>query len=257
MLSITLDRVLNFLSLLKRKIYFILSSKVDIDNQKNLQNFSLEKLFSYYKTDKANLLNSKKNRGHGYTKFYLKHLKQFKNKKINILEIGSYSGASAAAFSKFFKKASIFCIDVNISNFKFYSKNIKVYGLDAGNKNNVIKFFKKIKTNKDEIFFDVIIDDGSHKLKDMLISFKFFYNNLKAGGYYIIEDCKFPNYFKHLNDKNELTVDKLCRSILNKKIFRSKILEKNFQIKIFNEINKIYSYKGNLKISDIVFFKKK
>jgi hypothetical protein len=107
------------------------------------------------------------------------------------------------------------------------------------------------------MFFDIIIDDGSHKLKDMLSSFKFFFDNLKSGGFYIIEDCKFPNYFKHFNDKNELTIDKLCKSISNKKTFKSKILENDFQIKIFRKINKIYNYKGNLKISDIVFLKKK
>ena len=31
----------------------------------------------------------------GFQKFYSHHLKDFKNKKISILEIGSYAGASA------------------------------------------------------------------------------------------------------------------------------------------------------------------
>ncbi|MDC0544865.1 hypothetical protein OAO00_00005, partial [Pelagibacteraceae bacterium] len=54
--------------------------------------------------------------GHGYSKFYTNHLNHLKNEQINILEIGSYAGASAAAFAKYFPKANIFCFDVNISN---------------------------------------------------------------------------------------------------------------------------------------------
>jgi hypothetical protein len=246
---------LNFLSLLKRKFYYLLSPKINIDKQKNLSNYSLENLFSYYKTDKASFVNSKKS--HGYTKYYLKYLNKFKNKKINILEIGSFSGASAAAFSKFFKNAKIFCIDVNIKNFKYYSKNIKVYGVDVSNKAHVLKFLKKININKNKIFFDIIIDDGSHKLKDMLCGLRLFFDHLKINGFYIIEDYKFPNYFSHLNDPSELTIDKLSKNILSKKLFKSQILEKKFQIKIFNEIKKIYKHKGSLKISNIVFFKKK
>jgi hypothetical protein len=91
---------LNFLSLLKRKFYYLLSPKINIDKQKNLSNYSLEYLFSFYKTDKASFVNNKKS--HSYTKHYLKYLNKFKNKKINILEIGSFSGASAAAFFKIF-----------------------------------------------------------------------------------------------------------------------------------------------------------
>ena len=48
--------------------------------------------------------------------------------EIKILEIGSFAGASAAAFVKYFNKAKVFCFDINISNFKYYSKNIEVFG---------------------------------------------------------------------------------------------------------------------------------
>ena len=36
----------------------------------------------------------------------------FQQKKINLLEIGSFSGASAASFAKYFSNSSIFCIDI-------------------------------------------------------------------------------------------------------------------------------------------------
>jgi hypothetical protein len=171
--------------------------------------------------------------------------------------LGPFQELVLQLFSKFFKKAKIFCIDINIKNFKYHSKNIKVYGIDVSKKVHVIKFLKKININKNKKFFDIIIDDGSHKLKDMLFGFQIFFDHLKNNGFYIIEDYKFPNYFSHLNDPSELTIDQLSKKVLSKKLFKSQILEKKFQIKIFNEIKKIYRHKGNLKISDIIFFKKK
>ena len=52
----------------------------------------------------------KSNKGHGYSIFYEKKLEKFKNKKINILEIGSYAGASAAAFAKYFPDQMFFVL---------------------------------------------------------------------------------------------------------------------------------------------------
>ena len=45
----------------------------------------------------------KENReSHGYSSFYTKHFSNLRNKKINILEIGSFAGASAAALANIF-----------------------------------------------------------------------------------------------------------------------------------------------------------
>ena len=40
--------------------------------------------------------------GHGFAKFYEKKLKEYKNKSFNMLEIGTWEGASTAAFINFF-----------------------------------------------------------------------------------------------------------------------------------------------------------
>ncbi len=242
---------MNFRNLFNGKIYYYLKPKINIDNQKNYIQNNLENLFKQYGTDKANIIANRI--GHGYTKFYVQHLKKFKNKRINILEIGSYSGASAAAFSKFFKKAKIFCLDVNISNFKYYSKKIKVFALDAYNKQDVEFFLKKNNINVNKFFFDIIIDDGSHKLIDILKGIKLFFSLLRSNGFYIIEDYKFDNSI----NKKEITIDKLKKKILSKKKFKSQILDSKFQSKIFEEIKKIYTYKGNLEGSRIIFFNKK
>jgi len=245
---------LNFLSLYKRRFIYFIKKKINLDKIKTTKK-NLEDLFILFGTDKAHFWNSQKNRGHGYTRFYETHLSQFRNKKIKILEIGSYSGASAAAFSKYFNKSKIYCIDINISNFKFYSKKIQVFGLDVSKKNSLENFIKQIGSNRE--IFDIIIDDGSHKLSDILTSFNFFFNFLKSKSYYIIEDYNFPLYFKHLKDVKDVTINNLIKNNKIKIFFKSKIINNSDQLLLFKNINKVHSYKGNLINSDIVFFKKK
>ena len=246
---------MNFLSLAKRKLLFHLKKKINIDKNFKPSSLDLESLFVHYGTDKAT--NWKANvKGHGYTKFYEKHLSNLKKEKINILEIGSFSGGSAAAFSKYFDNSKVYCLDINISNFKYFSKNIIVHGLDISNSKMIESFFKKYKIERNDQYFDIIIDDGSHKLSDILKAFRFFFKNLRKSGFYIIEDYKFPNYYDHLNDIDDIKVSELIKNIENKKIFESTIFTHHDQQFIFDKIDKISYYKGLQPNSDICFLRK-
>tara|TARA_B100000965_G_C19595472_1_gene759990 strand:- start:2956 stop:3708 length:753 start_codon:yes stop_codon:yes gene_type:complete len=246
---------LNFLSLYKRKFLYKIKKKINIDEQ-TFHNQNLEKIFSYYGTDKASTFNDGNNKGHGFTKFYEEHFFKLRNKEINILEVGSYSGASAAAFSKYFPNSKVFCLDVNISNFKYSSKKIKVFGLDVSQKKMIDEFFKEIKVERSDNFFDIIIDDGSHKLGDILITFKYLFDNLRKNGFYVIEDYKFPNYFKHLDDIAHDKIDLMIDNLKNKKIFNSNILDESFQKKLHNSIKNISVHQGNSEHSNIAFIEK-
>tara|TARA_B110000967_G_scaffold200791_1_gene237133 strand:- start:2500 stop:3249 length:750 start_codon:yes stop_codon:yes gene_type:complete len=248
---------LNFLSLYKRRLLFFLKKKINIDIDLKANELSLNQLFIKYGSDKAVFLNKKnKYSGHGYTKYYLKNFKKLKNKKLKILEIGSYAGASAAAFTKYLPRAELFCLDINISNFKYSSKRINIFGLNANNEKDYRYFLKKLNISNKSKFFDVIIDDGSHKLGDISKSLKFYFKNLKSKGLYIIEDFKLPNYIKHLDDPNEQKIDKMINFVKKKIFFKSKILNNKFQNSFFKEISSVKKYHGSGKFSDIVFFKK-
>mgnify|MGYP002004570813 CR=1 FL=1 len=232
-----------------------LKKKVNVDFD-GIEYTSLDELFFYYGTDKSEYSKDKKNKTHGFSKYYEKHLSFLKKRKIKILEIGSFSGASAAAFSKYFPNCEIYCLDINISNFKYYSKKIHVFGLDSSNSKMVSKFFKKINDKDTLKYFDVIIDDGSHKQSDQLSALNHFYEYLVDGGFYVIEDYKFPNYFKHLNDVNDIKIDELVDYILKKKSFSSSLVSSKVTNLLLDTINNVYKYKGNTDISDIVFFEK-
>jgi|TARA_B110000211_G_scaffold193258_1_gene220880 predicted O-methyltransferase YrrM len=217
---------------------------------------TLDELFNIYGSDKSNFFKKANRDGHGYSKFYTKHLDDLRNKQINILEIGSYSGASAAAFSKYFQNSNIFCLDVNISNFEYESKKINVYGVDINNKKKVKKILSNIFEINQFNSFDLIIDDGSHNLSDILFSLNFFFNYLKKEGIFIIEDFKHPNYYQYNRNVNHILVDEFLKNLENKILSNSSIINQENQKNLMNSIKKIDTYKGNLKDSDICFIKK-
>ena len=246
---------MNFFSLIKRSLIYKFKKKISIDND-NVYLNSLDELFHHYGSDKANIFQKTKSKGHGYSVFYKKKFSDLKNKKLNILEIGSYSGASAAAFAKFFPEATIFCFDLNISNFIYESKKINVFGLDIKNERKVKNTLNLILRKFNIKEFDIIIDDGSHNLNDILIAFKYFFKSLKKKGLYIIEDFKFPNYYDYNNNMEHIFVDEFLKNLINKKISQSSIFVENEQYDLMNLIEKVEFFKGNLIDSDISFITK-
>ncbi len=247
---------MNFFSLFKRNLIYKFKKKISIDSD-NIKFNTLDELFHYYGSDKANIFKLKNKKGHGFSKFYEKKFEKFKNKRINILEIGSYAGGSAAAFVKYFSKINIFCFDINISNFKYKSKNIHVFGIDINNKKKINKLLENLFIKHNFEGFDLIIDDGSHNLNDILNGLNFFFRYVKSNGIYIIEDFKHPNYYTYNNNINHIFIDELLNNLQKKKISISSIFTENDQIDLINKIEKIESYKGNLDDSDLAFIMKK
>ena len=246
---------MNFFSLFKRNIIYKFKKKTLIDTD-NVSKQSLDELFHYYGSDKANIFKKTNKQGHGYSDFYTNQFDYLTKQKINILEIGSYAGASAAAFIKYFPKANIFCFDVNISNFEYKSKKMHVFGIDINNKYKSKKTLTKIFKQHHFSHFDLIIDDGSHNLKDILLSLNFFFQYLKEEGTFIIEDFKHPNYYQYNRNINHILVDEFLKNILDKKLSNSSIFNDNEQRFLMNSIKRIDVNKGNLNDSDICFIKK-
>ena len=246
---------MNFFSLFKRNLIFKFKKKISIDND-NITSKSLDYLFHEYGSDKANIFKPNQHQGHGFSIYYEKKLEKYKNRNINILEIGSYAGASAAAFTKYLPKSKVYCFDVNISNFKYKSENINVYGIDINNQKKVVKTLNKIFSEQNFTQFDLIIDDGSHNLSDILISLKFFFKYVKNNGLYIIEDYKHPNYYKYNRNIDHLLVDQILVNLNDKKTFTSNIFNDDDQKKLISSIKMIETFKGNLIDSDISFITK-
>lgn len=120
-----------------------------------------------------------------YLDFYDNLFRAHKDKKISLLEIGVQNGGSLETYADYFEKAE--CIvgcDINqeCAKLVYLDSRIKVIIGDA----NAEEARKSILEIKDE--FDFIIDDGSHISLEILNSFIYYFNLLKPGGIYVVED---------------------------------------------------------------------
>ena len=128
-----------------------------------------------------------------------------KNEIFNFLEIGVFYGNSINMWNEYFKNANIHGIDtfkgVNGNGIpfadpmKYYyeiytNKNkypkINLIKLDQSNETELKMFVNYCKSNNTK--FKVILDDGSHLMKDQQLSFFYLFQLLEEGGIYVIED---------------------------------------------------------------------
>ena len=242
-----------------KQVLFNFKNKINLDELELNKDYSLNEFFNYFGTDKGTdifdpyLNKSKRITGHGFAKFYEKKLNKYRNEDFSILEIGTWEGASIASFLKYFPKSELFALDKNFK-FKFKSKRVKFINCNINNKENLNLFGKKFKNKK----FNIIIDDGSHFLRDMIVSLKFFIKYLSESGIFIFEDFNAPKYFKELDnsDGKELLFDEILKKIRKKENFNSEILSVEDQKFLFKHIKKVETYKGDTEISDIAFLSK-
>lgn len=140
----------------------------------------LTKIGLKYKTDKSGR--------HSYTNVYHKYFNSIRNDVKKVLEIGILEGASLRMWEEYFPNATIYGID--IKKVKLDSSRIITYKGSQNNDEDLSKFIQKYGGD-----FDIIIDDGSHRMLDQQFSLGFLFPYVKSGGYYIIEDLGTSFYF--------------------------------------------------------------
>ena len=247
-----------------RKFYLINFSS-DIENldkiEKNkFKNFNLDDLFINFNCDKGSycVYDYEKKITHKYSVFYEKYLKKNKKKKLSILELGSHEGKGIASFYFFFPNANFYGANINPFQMKYTSKRITELYVDVSCKEIVDNLANHI--NED---LDLIIDDASHNLKDILLALPILFRKLKKNGFYVIEDADQFKVYKELNPTNEkMTPIQILKNIKNNRKFSSKFLSKTDKDYLKKNIKNFYFEKGKsivngYNISDIVFLRKK
>ena len=120
------------------------------------------------------------------------------NKKINILEIGTFEGLSASFFLKYLKKSKLVAVDSLDKKTSFYKnfiknkkkmRSFKFYNISSNN------FFKKYKKE----LFDIIYIDGGHDCIDVINDGKNSFKILKKGGILIFDD-----FLYEYSNKNDI-----------------------------------------------------
>lgn len=208
----------------------------------------LTTLGKIFKTDKVGL--------HFYTSHYSSHFHRFRDKEVNLLEIGvggyknPYKGGkSLRMWKKYFPLGNIYSIDI-------YDK--------APLQEDRITIFKGSQT--DEAFLldvinrmgevDIIVDDGSHVNDHVIKTFNILFPKLKDGGIYVVEDVQ-TSYWADMggdsesmnNPKTIMGFFKNLTDSLNNKEFLIPNYVQNYYDKKITSMhfyhNLIFIYKGN------------
>ncbi len=159
-----------------------------------------------------------------YDRFFL----PYRDRPINILEIGVSHGGSLEIWSKYFHtRSNIIGIDIELKCKKAEKGNIKVYIGSQTDK----EFLKSIPYK-----FDIIIDDGSHIQSNVLRAFELLFPKLKNGGLYFVEDLH-TAYWKEYGgglrkNKTFIAKTKSLLDELNYYHIRENVLHSNYLKKI-------------------------
>lgn len=130
--------------------------------------------------------------GHTYSVVYDRLFYQFKNKEVNFLEIGLNFGGNIAICLEYFKKVNHYGIDI-VDNI-VTDKSKFTFMLGSFDNENIVQ-------QVNERFYDIILEDGSHKLDDQLKSIELYLPLLKDDGIMIIEDIQSIDHLPILYNK--------------------------------------------------------
>jgi hypothetical protein len=122
-------------------------------------------------------------RNHGYLPFYWMHLRDIRTRVRGVCEIGLQGDRSLRMWEEFFPNATIYGIDVDPANRRFEGDRRRVFIGDQGDAAFLGRFLREVDGG-----LDVVIDDGSHRMRHQLQSFNALFPALTSHGVYVIED---------------------------------------------------------------------
>lgn len=125
-----------------------------------------------------------KNTLHSYGPVYDQLLLPYRDTARWVLEIGIWGGGSLLAWRDYFSQANIVGVDHDPDKAVFGERLFTVIS-DQATRDTLIRFPASM-----GIRYDVIIDDGSHRPEDQILSLFWLYPHLAAGGLYVIEDVQ-------------------------------------------------------------------
>lgn len=181
---------------------------------------------------------SDKNSYHTYIEdVYEEYLKPYRNKKINLLEIGVAWSGSIRLWRDYFKYANIFGVDNFSCGDSFRNKSLDLINGEV-KKVSIIEANAYLKETADNLpEFDIIIDDGPHNLYSQQMAIELYLPKLKSGGIMFIEDI--PVDFEYDLEEDDLELHPLISPLLNK------IPNSKYEYKVFDLRNNPSEKRGD------------
>lgn len=128
-----------------------------------------------------------------YFEIYNRYFRQFRNKEINILEIGVDRGGSLQMWKKYFgDRAKIFGVDILEGCQALEEDGFKIF---IGSQSNP-QFLNKVAESIGKI--DILIDDGGHRMDQQIITFEKMFPYIAENGIFLCEDTH-TSYWENYN----------------------------------------------------------
>jgi hypothetical protein len=136
-------------------------------------------LEKYFNQNKANLIHKWRH----YFDIYDRHFSGFRNKEIDVLEIGVSHGGSLHMWKHYFgPKARIYGVDINPDCKKLEDEQIRII---IGSQEDR-SFLRHLKKTVPAV--DILIDDGGHTMTQQIITFEELFDHIDNHGVYLCED---------------------------------------------------------------------
>lgn len=186
----------------------------------------LKELANKYKTDKVSYFAAQ----------YEREFKDIQGDTKKVMEIGVLKGASILMWHDFFPNAIIYGLDINIDVPCLADlERVRLFRVDQSSRTELESFRKAVlqeDSDKKKLNqFDIILDDGSHFMKDQQQTFGIFFPLVRPGGCYVIEDLhtsvynKFPqigikcDHWGAKSDEKDTTLTMLTARLRTDKFF--------------------------------------
>jgi hypothetical protein len=120
---------------------------------------------------------------HHYFDAYHAHFAPFRGKAPTVLEIGVQNGGSMRLWQEYFGPgARLFGLDIDPACAARAPQGAKVFIGDQADPNVLLRILDEIGPP------DIVIDDGGHTARQMIVSFYVLFRRMKAPGVYLAED---------------------------------------------------------------------
>jgi len=120
---------------------------------------------------------------HNYLPYYWMHFRDIRDHVTRVLEIGVQTDRSIRMWEEFFPNATIFGLDIDPACERFSGDRRRVLVGDQGDPACLQRAVDAAGGA-----FDIVIDDGSHRVEHQLASFEFLFPRLSDHGIYVMED---------------------------------------------------------------------
>jgi hypothetical protein len=118
-----------------------------------------------------------------YFEIYDRHFRQFRGRKLTLIEFGVFHGGSLATWKDYFgPEARIIGVDIDPRCASLESEEVEVILGDQDDRG----FLRSLREDVGAV--DIVIDDGGHRMSQQVRTFEELWPAVTDGGVYLIED---------------------------------------------------------------------